>query len=354
MRLFDWISSLWRKPSTTKDSERGSGRGVTTHVVILDGTASSLEPGYETNAGLTYQLLKRQGPRSDLTVYYEQGIQWYGWRNTWDVLTGRGINRQIQRAYGALASRYHVGDEIVFVGYSRGAYAVRSLAGVIDMMGLIKSEHATERAVATAYRHYRVDPKADAARQFRQSYCHETVPIKAVAVWDTVKALGVRLPGIWRYSMRNHAFHNHALGPSVENGFHALAHDETRVAYAPVMWLCAADWPGKMEQVWFKGTHSDIGGQIEGHADRRPLANIPLVWMLDRLESCGVPLPLEWQDNFPQDINAPSKGAWSGWAKLFWHRRRRIVGACRSERLHESLLESHEPENFNVVGAAKT
>ena len=66
---------------------------------------SSLEPGQETNAGLTFKLLKEAGRRANLTLYYEAGIQWRDWKSTLDVMMGRGINRQIERAYGVLASR---------------------------------------------------------------------------------------------------------------------------------------------------------------------------------------------------------------------------------------------------------
>ncbi|KPU84533.1 hypothetical protein JI58_03340 [Marinosulfonomonas sp. PRT-SC04] len=71
-------------------------------------------------------------PSQHLSLRYESGIQWLHCRSTLDVITGRGINRQIRRAYGFLASRYRVGDRIFLLGFSRGAYAARSLAGVIE------------------------------------------------------------------------------------------------------------------------------------------------------------------------------------------------------------------------------
>lgn len=335
MPLRNWfLGLLGRRPRREAGALRA--RGPATHAIILDGTASSLRPGWATNAGQTYKLLREVGARGDLTVYYEAGIQWQDWRGTWDVMTGKGINRQIRRAYGVLASRYRPGDRIVLIGYSRGAYAVRSLAGVIDLVGLLKANEATVSNIRTAYRHYEAGAQSRAAAEFKR-YCHEDTPIEAVAVWDTVKALGVRLPGFWRMTMHKHAFHNHALGPSIRNGFHAVARDETRMAYAPVMWTCPLDWQGHMEQVWFKGTHADVGGQVGAMPESRPLSNIPLVWMLDRLEMCGVPLPEGWKNRFPQDVTAPSIGSWHGWSKLFWHRRARVFGACRSERWHESL-----------------
>jgi len=63
----------------------------------------------ETNAGMTFKLLREAGLKANLTVHYEAGIQWRDWAGTWGVITGKGINRQIERAYGVLASRYRTG-----------------------------------------------------------------------------------------------------------------------------------------------------------------------------------------------------------------------------------------------------
>ncbi|MCF2904617.1 DUF2235 domain-containing protein [Octadecabacter sp. CECT 8868] len=337
MSLTRFVRSLFGRHG---HSETGGirKRGPATHVIILDGTMSSLEDGYETHAGQLYKLLREAGTGANLTVYYEPGIQWKEWRATLDVMQGRGINRQIKRAYGVLASRYRAGDTIVLAGYSRGAYAVRSLAGVVDMVGLVKSDCATERNIQLAYRHYRRGGRGAAAEAFRKRMCHTDVEIEAVAVWDTVKALGMRLPILWRWSVVDHEFHNHALGPSVKNGFHALAIDETREAYTPVLWSCPPGWEGRVEQLWFPGTHGDVGGQIDGVDAVRPLANMSLVWMLDRLEACGLPLPDDWLGRFPTDQTAPSIGRWKGWSKLFLSRKARVVGRDPSERLHPSLL----------------
>ncbi|WP_207496901.1 DUF2235 domain-containing protein [Yoonia tamlensis] len=350
MQLRDWLFGLIGRRARTEEGGI-RGRGPATHVVILDGTRSSLALGHESNAGITFKLLSEVSARTNLTVYYEAGIQWRDWSGTWDVVTGKGINRQIKRAYGVIASRYRPGDKIVLVGYSRGAYAVRSLAGVIDSVGLLKADFATVRGVRQAYRHYRNGAARPVARRFCELFCHADVQIEAVAVWDTVKALGLRLPVLWRWTPTAHGFHNHALGPHVRNGFHALALDERRLAYAPVMWQCPPDWAGHMEQVWFRGNHADIGGQVGDHPQARPLANIPLVWMLDRLSDCGVPLPAGWRDRFPQDVNAPSIGHWRGWSKVFLARRKRVVGRCRSERLHETIAPV--PPAANDIGDQK-
>lgn len=307
------------------------------HVIILDGTMSSLEEGYETNAGRTFRLLSEMAPNKAVSLKYEAGIQWQGFRRAIDVMAGVGINRQIRRAYGFIASRYRPGDKIFLFGYSRGAYAVRSLAGVIDRVGLLRADCATERNVRQAYRHYRMDPDSLVAQSFRSVHCHEEAPVEMVGVWDTVRALGFRAPVLWRLSPVEHKFHTHALGKTVRHGFHALALNETRNAFAPVLWDSDPEFEGMLKQVWFAGTHGDVGGHLTGFEEARPLSNIPLLWMLEQAQMCGLPLPDGWQERYRCDANAPSVGTFRGWGKLFLQRRARSLGQDPSESLHESV-----------------
>nr|WP_259937935.1 DUF2235 domain-containing protein [Sulfitobacter sp. M368] len=329
-RLF---GRLWHRPA----SDFGPRRGNVTHVIILDGTMSSLDPDDQTNAGRAYTLLREMG--SEISIYYEPGLQWRDWRSAVDVAMGRGINRQIKRAYGYLASRFRPGDKIYMLGYSRGAYAVRSLAGIMDQVGLLRADCATERNIRDAYRHYENNPAGAAARAFADVHCHERVEIEAIGVWDTVKSLGINAPVLWRLTEPRHAFHNHDLGGTIRNGFQALAFHESRLAFAPVLWETHPGFEGHVEQVWFRGTHGDVGGQLGGYEAARPLANIPLVWLLARIEETGLPMPAGWKLRFEQDIDAPSAGKWRGYGKMFMSRRKRKVGADPSERLHETLLE---------------
>ncbi len=323
------------RPLLSEHSAEVKQRGPQAHVIILDGTMSTLDEGFETHAGQVFRLCQQVGGR--INVFYESGIQWSGWKSAPDVMMGRGINRQIRRAYGYLASRYRPGDTIYLFGYSRGAYAVRSLAGVIDQVGLLRAEETTVRNIRTAYRHYRKDGPTPFSEAFRKAYCHPDVKIEMVGVWDTVKALGLRLPLLWRWAENQHNFHNHALGHHVRNGFHALALDETREVFGPVLWDCPEGWQGHVEQVWFRGTHGDVGGHLGGFEEARPLANISLVWMLERAEDCGLPLPQDWRMRYPVDPAAPSVGTWRGWGKIFMLRSKREVGACSDERLHSSV-----------------
>jgi uncharacterized protein (DUF2235 family) len=262
-----------------------------------------------------------------------------------NIVEGRGINTQIRRAYGWLASHYQPGDRIFLFGYSRGGYAVRSLAGVIDRLGLLRREQATERGVKLAFRHYKRGASSTAAQDFARSFCHAAAPIQMVGVWDTVKALGSGLPILWMIPNQRHAFHDHRLGASILHGFHALARDETRVVFEPVLWdtpqaeLTGPSGEPRVQQVWFSGAHGDIGGNIGRFAQCRPLANIPLIWMLERAESVGLALPPGWQDLYPCDANAPMVGTLRGFGLWFILRRKRQIGAYMSEHIHDSVAQ---------------
>ncbi|MEO0372354.1 MAG: DUF2235 domain-containing protein [Pseudomonadota bacterium] len=340
-------------PYPTRGRKRLSkDRGPRTHVIVLDGTMSTLKPGCESNAGLAYKLLVEAGDPG-LSLYYEAGLQWQDWRGTRDVIAGRGINRQIRRAYGYLANRYRPGDRIVLLGYSRGAFAVRSLAGVIERVGLLRAGCATERNVEMAYRHYQAQEVTQASRDFARAHCHDGVEIEMIGVWDTVKAMGIIMPVLWRLSVPAHAFHDHRLGRSVRAGYHALALNETRVVYNFVPWEVPEGHSGRVEQVWFRGNHSDVGGHLNGFHAARPLSNIPLVWMLEKLAFHGLALPENWRAQFPRDVMAPSTGNWGGWTKLFVTRRRRKILRDRSERLHDTIAAPQDPLSSDPGAAAR-
>jgi uncharacterized protein (DUF2235 family) len=329
-------------PAHAHTPDPGHARGPVTHVILLDGTLCSLEEPGLTHIGRIYRLLREVAGQARLSLYYEEGIQMNRWREVSDVALGRGINRQIRRAYGFLASRYRPGDRIFLFGFSRGAFAVRSLAGMIDRVGLVRGEHATVRVIRTAYRHYQGIQSVESRVAFRRAHAHPGLTVDFVGVFDTVKALGVTLPGARRWSQPAHAFHDHRLGPTIRHGCHALALDETRAAYAPVLWNTRRDpVPApvrRVEQVWFRGAHSDIGGKMAEATASLPLAHIPLVWMLRRATAEGLALPDGWRARFPCDALAPARGNLHGWGRLFLNRRRRIVGRDPSERVHPSAM----------------
>ena len=315
-------------------------------MVILDGTMASLRESERSNAGEVFLLLSagagRPGARNTpgRSLYYDEGIPWRGWRRIMDVVEGRGLEEQILRAYGHLASHYREGDRIFLFGYSRGAFAVRSLAGVIAKVGLLRHEAATERNLHLAWRWYQRRGNDAGVEAFRQAFCHKRAPIRLIGVWDTVMALGLRLPLLWMLSENRYAFHDPHPVQDLDFALQALALDETRAVFAPVLWQSREGSTAHIEQVWFRGAHGDIGGQLGGFSAARPLSNIPLVWMLDRAELAGLELPAGWRKRFPCDPHAPMVGTWRGFGALFLWRRRRRIGMDPSERLHESVPET--------------
>lgn len=312
---------------------------VRTHVVIIDGTLSRLKEGEETNAGLLYKLLSELLPRTDLLLTYHPGIQGSGLRKWVNIAAGVGINLTICSGYSALSRAYAPGDKVLLFGFSRGAYAVRSLAGMIGRIGLLKSEHMTNRRVLRAFRHYENNRNGPNATGFSRAYCHGNVEIEMVGVWDTVKALGLPYPILTRIAPMATEFHDHRLGPTINNAFQALALDETRNAYKPILWKSENGWQGRIEQLWFPGTHSDIGGNIEGFEEARPLSNIPFTWMLEKAAMCGLPLPEDWQDRYPTNPAAKMIGSFDGLAKMFIFRAPRKACDTPFDALHASVDE---------------
>ena len=356
MKLLNAISRLFgrgARVTTNQTTPLRPKRGVVNHVVIIDGSMSSLREGCETNAGLLYKMLRDTGTDRRISLRYEAGIQWRNWSSFRDVLEGRGINRQIRRAYGFIASRYQLGDRIFLFGFSRGAYAVRSLAGVLDRVGLLKAEHATVRNIRQAYRLYEAGGNNAATERFCEQFCVDQPEVEMLGVWDTVKALGLRLPIIWRWTETKHRFHNHALGHHIAHAYHALARDETRSAFAPILWEDTQLYPGHVEQVWFRGVHGDVGGHLGGSDRARPLSNIPLAWMLERAENCDLTLPSDWRDRLECDPNAPSIGNWRDWRWVFVTRRKRVIGRDPSEQVFEYLRQGEAFDEDDGADGAK-
>ena len=125
----------WAAGHTDTAKERPTHRRAHhTHIILIDGTLSTLKEGRETHIGWLYKQLGQSTMTT--SVHYIPGLQWGNWRTSWRVLVGRGLSAQIQEAYGVVAARYRPGDRIYMFGYSRGAFAVRSLSGIIDCVGL--------------------------------------------------------------------------------------------------------------------------------------------------------------------------------------------------------------------------
>nr|WP_323777046.1 DUF2235 domain-containing protein [Amylibacter sp.] len=353
---------LWRKittrlKSTLRFSRKQAlpphpNRQPRNHIVIIDGTQSRLDQGEETNAGLLYKLLQETYDPASTSLWYHPGIQGHGFRNWVTIASGWGINQLIFDGYTQLAENYRPGDRIFLFGYSRGAYAVRSIAGMIGTVGLIRRANVTKSNLRFAFRLYESQAGKDARATFRSIHCHSDVPIEMIGVWDTVKALGIQYPLLTHLAPMATEFHTTTLGGSVKAGYHALALDEDRNAYAPAMWDIEPGWNGHLEQVWFRGAHADVGGHVYRYSAARPLANIPLVWMCEKAESHGLTLPEGWKSRFPCDENAPPVGARAGIGKFFLLRAPRKLGEKPGEAMHMSTGASVPLTPYNTTATA--
>lgn len=326
-------------PPDSADSDVRSPRNL---VFICDGTLSSQSEGEETNAGQVWRLLAEYGQTDDQVYEYDPGIQGVGWRRWLNAASGTGVNFSICRGYAFLASHYQPGDRIFLIGFSRGAYAVRSLAGMIGSIGLLKGIYASERYVRLAFRYYEVGSNSMARRHFSQHRCHADVQIEMLGIWDTVKSLGLPYPLLNRLAPMATEFHDDQLGRHIRHGYHALAIDEDRTSYQPLLWSRSPDWEGRLEQVWFPGAHGDVGGEVRTFPAARPLANLSLNWMLRRARQCSLHLPDDWADRFSENPAAPMMGCRSGIARLFLFRRPRRVGHRDGESVHRSVEARRE------------
>lgn len=233
--------------------------------------------------------------------------------------TGLGLQENVREAYSFLSVNYSPGDDIFLIGFSRGAWTARSVAGMVGAMGLLTKKGLPYFAeIYHDYKHRNDanyvprwsdipfpdkppfdDPRYVAELEERGLTTLQ-IPIKAVGVWDTVGSLGIprigwleRL-GLQSRMVRNYSFYDTTLNPAIENAFQALSLDEQREPFVPALWEKPRESHTKLKQVWFPGVHSNIGGGY----DDADLANITLAWMISQLEPF-----LEFRDGYILDMH---------------------------------------------------
>ncbi|CAN5808620.1 hypothetical protein BH11PSE8_BH11PSE8_22250 [soil metagenome] len=273
-------------------------------------------------------------------TWYQPGLGTLGgtFRRALEGATGTGVSRGIRRGYAAIAASYRgPSDRIFLVGFSRAVFVARSIAGMIDAVGLVKVPSA--RQIDRAFRNYR-----RRAGKLSPAEAHTDVRVHAIGVWDTVGALGLAMWGR-SYNLRSvfpNDFHELSPASSVDHVFHGLAMDERRTSFFPEPWR---DGDGarqpSVEECWFRGVHSDVGG---GYGDAR-LSDISLGWMVDRLKSVGLLV----RDNAPATRPDPGGRVHNSvrgplWANVAsWPRsapsKTLQEGAGRREYLHDSIAE---------------
>lgn len=300
-------------------------------ILCFDGTWNSLES--QTNVLRLFRSIATvETACNEQLAFYDEGVGTEHRNRVRGGFRGRGLIDNVLEGYCWLVNNYipgeqapdrldHVegdltdeqrnelfshGDVIFLTGFSRGAYTARSLAGLINRVGIIRRDQTelSEGEAVTrdtpliqeAWKLYqdkgegrevplRYQPKTIA---FRERNSHN-VKIGCVAVWDTVGAMGLPHSAgpFFDFTRRKFAFLDTCLCRTIEHAYHALAIDEHRVDFEATLWTAPKDgvnWARDVEQRWFPGSHANVGG---GYDDDL-LCEAPLFWLAQRLATLGV------------------------------------------------------------------
>jgi uncharacterized protein (DUF2235 family) len=328
-------------------------------VICCDGTWQQLASPYPSNIVKLAQSVKPMASDGiPQIVFYDEGV---GTDSKATKLlsgaTGLGIDRNIQDAYRFLCLNYELGDEIYLFGFSRGAYTVRSLAGMIYCSGLLNRPHINRAPEAyELYRNRDIKPKDKKAVNYREKF-GDRVPITLLGCFDTVGSLG--MPGLSAFKQfneqinRRYKFHDTTLNKGIQNALHAVAIDEIREAFDVTPMKKHPDAENqRVIQVWFPGAHICIGGGTEEYSG---LSDTALQWMMDATGELGLGLefdpsviPTGINPNYECDFkNSP------GFFKLAGIKFREVGDTI--EDLHESTIKrlksrkDYRPKNLQKV-----
>lgn len=232
-------------------------------------------------------------------VFYDWGIGSY-YEPIMGGATGKGLDKNIMDNYRYIVQNYQPGDEIFLFGFSRGAYTVRCLCGLIYNCGILKRPDA--RLIEAAFEHYKKPgysyaPDGKNSIAFRKTHSHSSRQVTFVGVWDTVGALGIPISFLGLLDKKDE-FYDTKIGPNVAVARHAMAIDELRTDFEPTIWEPRDTLD--LQQVWFAGVHSNIGGSYAPDKETGGLlSDIPLQWMMQQATAAGLVL----EDHLETDLN---------------------------------------------------
>lgn len=273
--------------------------------LFLDGTWSTV-----SNNTNVWRLKALCETSNEQISYYSAGVGTQFGTVLVGGMFGYGLSQEVIKAYEWLIENYNSGDEIFIFGFSRGAFAARSLSGLISKCGLLQL--GAPLGVNQLYDRYRL---ANNVRTLRELLRDQQKPsalftpeerwmieysapiqIKFIGVWDTVGALGIPFGDIPIISRKNYQFLDTDLRITNKYAYQALAIDEHRKAFEPTLWTRTIpknshpeDIPPPrtlkdVEQRWFIGAHANIGGGYNSDL----LAQIPLKWIMKKAISHGL------------------------------------------------------------------
>jgi uncharacterized protein (DUF2235 family) len=301
-------------------------------IICCDGTGNEISENISNVLKLYRCLRKTEKTQPRQLVFYDPGVgtlerpdPWHKLKQDFNAIlglaTGYGLDDNVLAAYAFLVHNYQAGDQIYLFGFSRGAYTVRVLAGLIHKVGLISPEQVNLAGSGLiAYKQFSSDeaPKLraeaklltetgdalgplpqtafDNAAQFARITSARWPTVRFVGVWDTVASVIVpRADRFYWPSLEELAFT--IANPSVQTFRQAISIDERRCMFRLKKWDDPQTYkhnrfndahaePQDILQVWFAGVHGDIGG---GYPEKQSgLSKYPLLWMIDEATKCGL------------------------------------------------------------------
>jgi uncharacterized protein (DUF2235 family) len=257
-------------------------------VILSDGTGQEggKKAGRNSNVYGIFNMLEDR--TDDQIVFYDPGLG-TGRRKVTGNVGGMGISRNIKEAYTFLVEHFQADDQIYLIGFSRGAATVRSLSSFIHHFGILPRSRPD--LIKQAYKIYKKrskEPLNERAEEFVGRHHTMWTRIKFIGCYDTVAALGLPWTpasvALDRIPLFQHRFHDLKLSESVETAVQALAIDDERKTFHPVLWDPETLDDQSVHQVWFTGMHTDVGGGYIEHG----LSDISLVWLTEQAVECGV------------------------------------------------------------------
>lgn len=266
-------------------------------VICFDGTWNAVtDPDAVTNVVRVGQAVKPiAADNITQVVYYNAGVGSGGPLDRFlGGVFGAGLRSNVKRGLAFLTLNWEPGDEIYILGFSRGAYSARALAGVLTAIEGVPKQNQFHRLeelwnIYRLSRSERRQPKVqDDLKQLVSRIEEPQFVVTCLAVWDTVGSYGIPaglgLGGLARrWTSWTKGFHDNIVSRRVKVALQALAIDEARRAFPPTTWLCDPLEPAagqSIEQVWFAGAHSNIGGGYR----QSGLSDLALLWMMAQIE----------------------------------------------------------------------
>jgi uncharacterized protein (DUF2235 family) len=233
-------------------------------------------------------------------VFYDWGVGSY-YEKIQGGMTGKGLQKNIMDDYRYIVQNYSPGDELYLFGFSRGAYTIRCLCGLINNCGIVRRPDA--KLIQAAFNHYKKNgpafaPEGKESVNFREKHSHESREIKFVGAWDTVGAMGIPISFLGMFEDKDE-FYDTKLGKNIRIARHAMAIDEHRSDFEPTIWLPRDNMD--LKQVWFAGAHSDIGGNYKPDKNGSLLADNAMEWMIKEAEKADLSIETYLKDSLKPD-----------------------------------------------------